>query len=274
MVPLGFAMIQRLLAVFAAVALLPTVCLAGIRSEGKYSGVVIFDRWDGCTLYSGVYVMYISDDVKEQLRADAGKCVQIDATDVVQPRNPGDGLIRQFKVLGAAPPAREWESLEGLKLSVVRAFEDGHTPEFLIRVENVGEKPWVLRMDALAPTLLRAQTAGGNGLSPADGPSIAAITRQSFWIHGEGPRMRETDGVWQWRITSPEKLNASVSLDPKATFELRLSFALPPGEYDFLAGYGGGVHENQSIASNRIGFDVKEDGNAVMVEARVGRQLQ
>jgi len=176
-------------------------------------------------------------------------------------------LIRQFKVLGAAPPAREWESLDGLKLSVVRAFEDGQTPEFLIRVENVGEKPRVLRMDALAPTLLRAQTAGGNGLSPADGPSIAAVTRQSFWIHGEGPRMQETNARWQWHVTSPEKLNASVSLDPKATFELRLSFALPPGEYDFLVGYGGGVHENQGIASNRVGFDVREDGSGAFVNA-------
>lgn len=260
-------MFPRLSTIVIALALLPTVCLAGIRSEGKYSGVVVFDRWDGCTLYSGVYVMYISEDVKEQLRDHAGKCVQIDATDVVQPMNPGDGLIRQFKVLGTAPPAREWESLDGLKLSIVRAFEDGHTPEFLIRVENVGDKPRVLRMDALAPTLLRAQTAGSNGLSPADGPSIAAVTRQSFWIHGEGPRMQETNETWQWRVTSPEKLNASVSLDPKATFELRLSFSLPPGEYDFLAGYGGGVHENQGIASNRVGFDVRQDGTAVVVKA-------
>ncbi|MBX3448806.1 MAG: hypothetical protein KF777_04555 [Planctomycetaceae bacterium] len=260
-------MFPRLSTIVTALALLSTVCLAGIRSEGKYSGVVIFDRWDGCTLYSGVYVMYISEDVKEQLRADAGKCVQIDATDVVQPRNPVDGLIRQFKVLGAAPAAKEWESLDGLKLSVVRAFEDGHPPEFLIRVENVGDKPRVLRMNSLAPTLLKGKPTGGNGLNPADGPSIAAVTRQSFWIDLEGPRMQESSGTWQWRVTSPEKLSSSVSLDPKATFELRLSFTLPPGEYDFLAGYGGGVHENQSIASNRIGFDVRQDGTAVEVKA-------
>ena len=37
------------------------VCEAGLRAPGKYSGVVIFDRWDGCTLYSGIYVMYVSE---------------------------------------------------------------------------------------------------------------------------------------------------------------------------------------------------------------------
>ena len=34
--------------------------LGAIRGPGKYNGVVIFDRWDGCHLYSGAYVMEIS----------------------------------------------------------------------------------------------------------------------------------------------------------------------------------------------------------------------
>src|SRR5687767_1264410 len=134
-------MTKRLSTITAAVALLATLCLAGIRSEGKYSGVVIFDRWGGCTLYSGIYVMYISEGVKEQLRAEAGKCVQIDATQVEQPHNDGDGLIKKLTILGPALEAKAWESPEGLKLTVVRAFEDGNAPAFVIRVENVSEKP-------------------------------------------------------------------------------------------------------------------------------------
>jgi hypothetical protein len=31
---------------------------AGIRGPGKYSGVVVFDRWETCYIYSGVYLMY------------------------------------------------------------------------------------------------------------------------------------------------------------------------------------------------------------------------
>jgi hypothetical protein len=34
-----------------------------------------------------------------------------------------------------------------------------------------------------------------------------------------------------------------------------------------FAGYDGGVHENQWIASNLIAFDVKKDGAAVIVKA-------
>ncbi len=260
-------MSKRFSTTIAAVALLVSVCLAGIRSEGKYSGVVIFDRWGGCTLYSGIYVMYVSEGVKEQLRPEAGKCVQLDATKVEQPMNPGDGLIKQFKLLGAAPAAKEWESPEGLKLTVVRAFEDGNAPEFIIQVENVSDKQRTLRMDSLAPTLLAAKTKGGDRWSPSDGPSAAVVTRQSFWIGTDGPRMQGANETWQWKVVAPQKLVEKVSLDPKAVFELRLSFKLPPGEYEFLAGYGGGTHDGQCIASNLIGFDVKEDGTAVLAKS-------
>lgn len=251
----------------AAAALLASVCLAGIRSEGKYSGVVIFDRWDGCTLYSGIYVMYISEGVKEQLRPEAGKCVQIDATQVEQPMNPGDGLIKKLTLLGPAPAAKEWESSEGLKITVVRAFEDGNAPQLIIRVENVGDKPGTLHMNSLAPTLLAAKTKGGDLWSPSDGPSTAVVTRQSFWIGTDGPRMQGANETWQWKVIAPQKLEKDETLDPKAVFELRLSFKLPAGEYEFLAGYGGGVHDGQCIASNLIGLDVKPDGTAVVAKA-------
>jgi hypothetical protein len=247
--------------------LLATVCFAGIRAAGKYSGVVVFDRWGGCTLYGGVYVMYVSEGVKEQLRPYAGKCVEIDATQVEQPINPGDGLIKKFTMVGPAPPARDWQSPQGLKLTVSRAFEDGHAPEFVIRVENAGEKPALVRMESLAPTLLAAKKNGVGLLSPADGPSTAVVTRQGFWIGGTyGARMEGSNPTWQWKVVAPRTLEEKVALDPKAAFEIRLSFTLPPGEYEFLAGYGGGVNEGQCIASNLVGFDVRKDGTAMVAK--------
>ncbi len=63
---------------FSYLSLLATDVRAGERGPGKHSGVVVFDRWDGCTLYSGIYVMYISERVKDKLRKHAGKSVQID----------------------------------------------------------------------------------------------------------------------------------------------------------------------------------------------------
>ena len=47
----------------AVVSFLTFVCTslspfanAGIRAPGKYSGVVIYDRWGGCILFGGVYL--------------------------------------------------------------------------------------------------------------------------------------------------------------------------------------------------------------------------
>src|SRR5579863_6398400 len=86
------------------IACLTTAAIGGIRGPGKYSGVVIFDRWGGCILFSGVYLMYVSDSVKDQLREYEGQAIEIDALidalEVKQPINPGDGLIRRLKILG------------------------------------------------------------------------------------------------------------------------------------------------------------------------------
>jgi hypothetical protein len=63
---------------------LASTAFAGIRGPGKYNGVVIFDRWDGCHLYSGAYLMEISEQVKESLRPYRDKAVLIDAQEVEQ----------------------------------------------------------------------------------------------------------------------------------------------------------------------------------------------
>jgi len=41
-------------------------------------------------------------------------------------------------------------------------------------------------------------------------------------------------------------------------------FNLPDGQYDFLFGYGGGVHDEMCLASNLSAFDM-EDGKARIV---------
>jgi hypothetical protein len=149
-------------------------------------------------------------------------------------------------------------------LSVVRNFDDGHAPEFTIRVKNMSEKPVTVHMDSLAPTLLAAKKKSDNLMSPSDGPSSAVVTRQAFWI--DAPRMKGL-GEREWTVTAPRNFEKDVAIDPKSVFEIRLLFHLPAGEYEFLAGYGGGVHEGQCIASNLIGFDVRDDGTARLVKA-------
>jgi hypothetical protein len=43
---------------------------------GKNSGLVVFDRWGGSILYSGIYVMYVSESTKEKLREHIGKSIR------------------------------------------------------------------------------------------------------------------------------------------------------------------------------------------------------
>jgi hypothetical protein len=249
-------MFQRHIAVVVGLSVLTgSFGFAGIRSAGKYCGVVVFDRWDGCTLCSSAYVMYISESIKEELREHAGKCVQIDATRVHQPWNPGDGLIQEMKVLGPAP-LDLWSNVpDHLKLIVHPEFEDGHAPEFVIRAENSGETPLLFRTGLLAPTVLTGQP---QRCPVPDGPSGAVVTRR--FISDE-----QND---DWTVMQPSSLPGTVELLSGDSFEIQLRFQLPAGKYDVFAGYGGGVHAGLSVASNLIGFDVDSEGRATRVEVK------
>lgn len=253
--------------IIATVSLLSSASFAGIRSAGPYSGVVIFDRWDGCTLYSGVWLMYISESVKEQLRTESGKCVQINATKVHQPINPGDGLISEFALLGPAPTDERSPSVAGLKLSATPIFEDGNIPQFIIHLQNTSEKIVTISMDSLAPTILKNQANHRSAFSPSDSPSVAAVTRQAFWV--DGPRIQSgatNQSVFaRWWVTEPRNFPRRIALQPQEKFEIHLSFKLPEGEYEFIAGYGGSMNAVQCIASNLIAFDTDINGTAKLV---------
>ncbi len=252
----------------------PGMCEGGIRSPGKYCGVAIFDRWDGCTLYSGIYVMYVSEKVKDGLRPYAGQAICIDAKHVCQPLNPGDGRIGRFEYLGRAPEGPKWSKLTGLRLmSSVRTDKDG-TPVATISIENTGDNPIELFSQDLALTLLAGQNPTRPRLAVSDGPSFAMVTRQSFEIGGSEPRWHE-GGIsagkkHAWTVGKTNALPHSLTLAPGHKRQIDVRFDLPDGEYDFLCGYGGGVHEEKCLASNLSAFDVR-DGQAKTVEV-AGRQ--
>ena len=244
------------------------VCHAGIRSEGKYCGVVVFDRWGGCTLYSSVFVMYVSEAVKDQLLPYNGKAIEINATEVSQPNNPGDGLIQKFDYLGDAPEG--WMPTAGLKLKTFPDFPAEGAPRIAIELTNTADKPLELHSSELAPTLLTAQTPQSGPYALSDGPSIAAITRESFWAPvGREPhwetRWKGGNALYGWSIGRERALPETFALRPNETRRIEISFALPAGQYDFLCGYGGRVHQSRSVASNLTAFDVAPDGKAVAI---------
>src|SRR5467141_4186145 len=146
---------------------------AGLRGPGKYCGVVVFDRWDTCFLLSGPYITYISENVKNELRPYAGKAIQVDASDVFQPMNPGDALIRKYTINGPAPDNHHWATLDGLELMASSDFGPKGTATFLIELRNTGNTPVKVNSSEFGPTLL--------GLSPA-GPFCASDGKSGAWF--------------------------------------------------------------------------------------------
>lgn len=269
-------MLRKLSAVSLTLALFAGTSLAGIRGPGKYTGVVIFDRWDTCYLYSGIFLMYVSGKTKEGLRKYEGKSVVIDAKEVFQPVNPGDGLIGKYKFLGLAKS--KGTNLERLSLTVVPRFASEGAPTFVLEIKNGGTTPAYVLPGALALTLLGAKQE--DAFSPSDGKSDAWLTRQPFKMpafakgmdfapeSGKSHPVTRKDNV-EYYFNVEEELPDRIEIQPGQTASIPLSFHLPEGEYDFLCGYGGGVHEEKGLASNIIAFDVTDHGKATVKD--VGR---
>jgi hypothetical protein len=255
--------------------LLPFTGLSGIRGPGKYSGVVIFDRWDGCHLYSGVYLMEVSEKVKEQLRPFAGQAMLIQAEEVLQPMNPGDGLITKLRVIGPAeepvkPRFGFAPILEGLSLTAVPNFGAAGGEELVVRLTNTGDSNRAIDTDALAPTLLAKKQGTECLLEPSDGPSYAAVTRTNVNLMSSHPASGSCLVNGKGRtvdisLSPGVAISAQFDLAPGRSIEVPLRFNLSPGEYQFLAGYGGGVHQMRALASNIISFDIDEAGRPHLV---------
>src|SRR5262249_37220742 len=123
-----------------------------------------------------------------------------------------------------------------------------------------------INLDSLAPTLF-SKRSGQECLDPGDGAGYAAVTRWAVSTLLSSPVRRscEIDGVEgfsQFALASQVALSPQFWLDPGESIKVPLRFQLPPGEYEFLAGYGGAVHEFRPMASNRVSFDVDASGRA------------
>jgi hypothetical protein len=229
---------------------------AGIRAPGKYSGVVIYDRWGGCILFSGVYLMYISEAVKDQLRPYAGEAVEIDALAVVQPTNPGDGLIRKLKVLGPAGPNKTPFTFDGIKLDAQPKAVVGSRMGVELTIANENDTPARIDSSQLGFVLLSERVEGAT--SPSDGPSTAVITRANVfygkgtWEFGVGGKVYS----YSYFIADDARLPQTFELPPHESRRTQIAFQLPAGHYQFWAGYGGGVHEAKSVVSNPVSIDL------------------
>ena len=202
-----------------------------------------------------------------------GQDVQIDAKEVFQPINPGDGRIGRYDYIGPAPRSRSWLSLEGLRLSSALSVSDDGKPVASIIVTNQGSSEIRILAQELSLTLLmKRANAGQTAFSASDGPSFALITRQSFEVGGTEPRWKGegiTSGTrYAWNIGEGNALPHSLILAPGQARKVDIKLDLPDGEYDFLCGYAGGVHEGRCLASNLTAFDIKNGRTKVVTVNR------
>lgn len=248
--------------VILTAALVPRRGFAGIRGPGKYTGVVIFDRWDSCILFSSVYLMYVSEKVKEGLRPYAGQAIQLDATKVVQPLNPGDGLIQEYQVLGPAPNMSHSfvpTVPEGLVLTARGPFKNQGLPAVTVDIRNEGsEYVRIVSSEIGIALLTRKDKQLDYPFDPSDGPSTAIITRMGIRTRGWRLGFSAGDAKTPYSYFSDpdHQVEDYFQLAPGHSQGTKLTFKGPAGQYQFIFGYGGGVHEGKCLASNMVSFDV------------------
>jgi hypothetical protein len=134
----------------------------------------------------------------------------------------------------------------------------------LLEIRNTGSALASIDPEQVAPALL-APVDEKFPLSPSDGRSAAVITRSDLVHHGA--RQSMVDGVarsWSYAGDQEIPVHARVQLNPGQLMKIRITFQIPPGPYQFIFGYGGGVHEEKSLASNAISFDLSENGFATL----------
>jgi hypothetical protein len=218
--------------------------------------------------------MEVSESVKGLLRPYANQPILVDAKEVFQPMNPGDGLITKLEVLG---PSVETTSakfgkpplLEDLSLKAFANFSAPSGPELILELRNIGNSKRGVDMQALGPTLL-AKKQGSECFDPSDGPSFVAVTRTNIdFMHqypAGGGCVVNGKGIRVW-LPPGVSVPRAFDLEPRQSIEVPLQFELSEGEYEFLGGYGGGAHEARTLVSNRIAFNIDAKGKPELVGA-------
>lgn len=122
---------------------------------------------------------------------------------------------------------------------------------------EVGNGPLVRGQAGRTNFALLGQRKKGDPISPSDGASTAVITRASVLNphRSEEIRIDGKDFYYGYVITDEERLPSSFTLAPGRSKTTKITFILPRGSYQFLAGYGGGVHENYLVVSNPVSID-------------------
>jgi hypothetical protein len=263
----------------AIILLSAVAALAGIRGPGKYSGVVVFDRWDTCYIYDGVFLMYVAEKEKGRLRKYEGRHVEVYAKEVVQPMNPGDGRITKFDLLSSSGQRPHAARRKDLWITAEPLFEPGRKPRFALAVENRGGADVKVSQSSITPTLL-GEKDEYDDFSPSDGKSEARITRcgldnaKDFYeersVTSTKPDGQKTTLTkrYAFEVEDGGGLPAELLVPAGQTLRVVVALEVPPGIYDFLFGCDIGIRENRRVVSNVVSFQVGDDGFTSLLNDR------
>ena len=277
-----------LIALLSALLMIPPG-RAERMSPGKYTGTVVFDRWDACILYSGIYFLYVSESQKEKLRPFAGQPVSIDATKIRQFSNPGDTCVTELECLGPPPSSQYRERDKALKVHSRVFAGDAGKPMLAVTLENTGDTPIPISSDEIAPLILKRawpdskyywgpihhpfadrkrlsitlgsfrkswprpqhyRVSDGTSLVVQDGNSLLSMQKQSH--DRRMPRNEDWPDYWiEKEFFLPDRFQLLPG--EKRTVEVQLY--LPFGEYDLISGYGD-AFASVATTSNLVAFDI------------------
>lgn len=231
----------------------------------KYCGIVAIDRWGQKVLQNGPYVVFLSDDVFEKLKEKAGKPVELDVSDIDQPKNPGGMIVKAISGWKLHDPKTPIE----LQIkSATASASQGQGLKVEIALSNPTTKSIDVFGDAFEIIIISNEDSKiESWKDPED---------RAYWYYSE---YYSYDSIFRRSLGHPQNLkwtakimasqgngiditpnsdNRNARIGPGGTFTSTATIGkeLPPGKYQAFITYSGDFGGPFHPLSARINFDV------------------
>jgi len=245
---------------------------ADIISPGTYRGYFLIDRWGHKVLNYGTSYTFVSDSAEGMLAKETGKPIEAQVTKILQPVNPGAGVIAEVtSVRTVDAPAMK---LRVTLMSPTTKVTQGQGLSLVLRVENRSRQDVRLWPGALRIILATDKPFPNEAIGYEHPDDLAYWCYQHVYFDTAGGRVlriacREDRPPWKGKYiashgsglrTTREPLkfvDDVVVFEPGGRFEheLVVGSRLLPGQYEAFVHLACGF---PSPMSNRIAFDVVE----------------
>ncbi|MHC4403782.1 MAG: hypothetical protein ACYTG0_29340 [Planctomycetota bacterium] len=270
-------MSRRTLILLPAIAFCLTILtgwlVADIISPGIYRGYFFVDRWGQTVLSHGTSYTFVSETMATRLRKHKGVPIQLKVTKILQPMNPGAGMITE-----AEKPLIETSPLMDLRIRIEAKSTivvQGRGMELTVSCKNVSKEQVSVWPGALRVFLVTNRPFHNKDIGYKDPQDMAYWYYQHVYhdfVHGRTltvacrgdrvPWSAEEMTAHGKNLTTkrePEKHNGNVLVfGPSAEFRRKLVIGkkLLPREYEVF------IYVDSDFPcpmSNRIAFDVVEN---------------